>query len=95
VNGQECRLNALDDDDTHDLWVVFRDATAGKTTYGGGRFLHVPMPGADHRVVIDFDYAYGPPLCAFTPFATCPLPPRRELAALRRDRRRAEVSRRA
>ena len=75
VEGQEYRLDALDDDETHDLWVVFRDATAAKTTYGGGRFLHVPKPGADHRVVIDFNYAYSPP-CAFTPFATCPLPPR-------------------
>lgn len=75
VGGQEHRLEALDDDETHDLWVVFRDATAAKTTYTGGRFLHVAKPGADHRVVLDFNYAYSPP-CAFTLFATCPIPPR-------------------
>ncbi len=75
VDGQEQRLEVLDDDETYDLWAVFRDQTAGKTTYGGGRFLHVDKPGADNRVVIDFNYAYSPP-CAFTSFATCPLPPR-------------------
>lgn len=75
VNGREHRLDALDDDETHDLFVIFRDRTAGKTTYGAGRFLHVDKPGADGRVVIDFNYAYNPP-CAFTPFATCPIPPK-------------------
>ncbi len=75
VAGQEQRLDVLDDDETYDLWAVFRDQTAGKTTYGGGRFLHVALPGPDNRVVIDFNYAYSPP-CAFTSFATCPLPPR-------------------
>ncbi|HTH50222.1 MAG TPA: DUF1684 domain-containing protein [Candidatus Limnocylindria bacterium] len=75
VDGQEHRLDVLDDDESHDLWAVFRDRTAGQTTYGGGRFLHVALPGPDNRVVLDFNYAYSPP-CAFTPFATCPLPPR-------------------
>lgn len=75
VNGREHRLDALNDNETHDLFVIFRDRTAGKTTYGAGRFLHVDLPGADGRVVIDFNYAYNPP-CAFTPFATCPIPPK-------------------
>ena len=75
AKGRQQRLDALDDDETHDLWLVFRDGTSGHSTYGGGRFLHVAKPGADGRVTIDFNFAYNPP-CAFTPFATCPLPPR-------------------
>lgn len=72
--GQQYQLLALNDDETHDLWIIFRDSTAGKTTHGGGRFLHLAKPTSDGRVILDFNYAYNPP-CAFTPFATCPLPP--------------------
>lgn len=56
------------------LFLVFRDATSGKTTYGAGRFLYADeLPGG--AVLLDFNKAYNPP-CAFTPYATCPLPPR-------------------
>ncbi len=75
IRGQPCRLDALEDREEKDLWILFGDATSGRTTYGAGRFLHVPMPGSDGRVSIDFNRAYNPP-CAFTPFATCPIPPR-------------------
>ncbi len=54
-------------------FVIFRDRTSGDTTYGGGRFLGVDAVGEDGTTVIDFNYAYSPP-CAFTAFATCPLP---------------------
>jgi uncharacterized protein len=73
-DGREWRLDALLETagDDH-LFVMFADGTSGRTTYGGGRFLHVPLPtGATARV--DFNQAYNPP-CAFTGFATCPLPP--------------------
>jgi hypothetical protein len=56
------------------LFFVFRDGTSGKTTYGAGRFLYADMP-KEGKVVLDFNKAYSPP-CAFTPYATCPLPPR-------------------
>jgi uncharacterized protein (DUF1684 family) len=58
-----------------DLFIVFSDATAGKQTYGAGRFLDAaaPAPGTA-TVVLDFNLAYNPP-CAFTHYATCPLPP--------------------
>ncbi len=59
------------EDDTY--FMIFRDRTSGDTTYGGGRFLAVGAVGADGTTVIDFNYAYNPP-CAFTAFATCPLP---------------------
>ena len=57
------------------MLFVFKDATSGKTTYGGGRFLYAALP-KDGKVVLDFNRAYNPP-CAFTPYATCPLPPPR------------------
>ena len=73
--GQEHRLDALEDEETHDLFILFRDETSGESTYPGGRFVHAAMPKRDGKVVIDFNYAYNPP-CAFTHYATCPIPPR-------------------
>ena len=60
--------------DDESYFVIFRDRTSGDTTYGGGRFLTVDAVGDDGTTVIDFNFAYSPP-CAFTAFATCPLPP--------------------
>lgn len=56
------------------LWLIFRDRSSGKGTYPAGRFLYGDL-AADGTVTFDFNRAYNPP-CAFTPFATCPLPPR-------------------
>ena len=56
------------------LFIVFGDETAGKTTYGAGRFIDIPKPDGSGNTEIDFNKAYNPP-CAFTAFATCPLPP--------------------
>jgi uncharacterized protein (DUF1684 family) len=56
------------------LFLIFRDTTSGDTTYGAGRFLYAEAPGPDGTTTLDFNLAYNPP-CAFTPFATCPLPP--------------------
>jgi uncharacterized protein (DUF1684 family) len=70
--GKQYYLDALDDGE--DLLVVFGDATSGVTTYPSGRFIDVKKPGADGMVVLDFNKAYNPP-CAFTDYATCPLPP--------------------
>jgi uncharacterized protein (DUF1684 family) len=72
--GAEHSLLAVRDDETHDLFVMFRDATSGRETYGGGRFLHVAMPDASGATRIDFNRAYNPP-CGYTPYATCPVPP--------------------
>lgn len=55
------------------LFIVFRDATAGKTTYAAGRFLYADPP-QDGRVILDFNQAINPP-CAYNPYTTCPLPP--------------------
>jgi uncharacterized protein (DUF1684 family) len=55
-----------------DYFLVFADKTSGKETYGAARFVYTEPP-KDGKVIIDFNKAYNPP-CAFTPFATCPLP---------------------
>jgi hypothetical protein len=71
--GKSFSIEALDQGgDT--LMLIIADRTSGHDTYGAGRYLDVPKPGADGKVVIDFNRAYNPP-CAFTQFATCPLPP--------------------
>ena len=57
-----------------ELFYIFKDATAAKTTYGVGRFVYSALPDKDGWLILDFNRAYSPP-CAFTDFATCPLPP--------------------
>lgn len=71
-DGNDYRFDSLDEDGK--LFFVFGDLTNGKTTYGAGRFLYADR-SADGKVILDFNQAVNPP-CAFTPFATCPLPPR-------------------
>jgi len=66
------------------LFVIFADQTSGKETYGAGRYLYVDPPDANGRVVLDFNLAYNPP-CAFTRFATCPLPPPQNRLSIRVD----------
>lgn len=55
------------------LLFVIGDTTSGMETYGGGRFLRA-LPADNDKLLLDFNRAINPP-CAFTPFATCPLPP--------------------
>ena len=81
-DGREWRLDALLENPAADiLFVMFADGTSNRETYGAGRFLYVPLPVAGH-VTVDFNRAYSPP-CAFTAFATCPLPPDQNRIALR------------
>jgi uncharacterized protein (DUF1684 family) len=70
VGGKEYSLEPTQDGDS--LFFVFKDATAPKETYGAGRFLYASPP-KNGVVVLDFNRAHNPP-CAFTAFATCPLP---------------------
>jgi uncharacterized protein len=75
TDGREHRLDALyETPEKKDLWIIFRDRTSGVTTYPAGRYLHAPLP-VGGNVDLDFNVAYNPP-CAFTEFATCPIPPR-------------------
>lgn len=63
------------DADGGGLSLLFTDATSGVTTYGRSRRLLVDEPGFDGAVVLDFNRTFNLP-CAFTDYATCPLPPR-------------------
>lgn len=79
--GRSWRLDAiLEAPEDRELFVMFSDATSGKQTYGAGRFLYVGLPDGD-RIEVDFNEAFNPP-CAFTDFATCPLPPQQNRLAL-------------
>lgn len=71
--GTAYRLEALDDG-SGGLFLVFADRTNGHGSYGAGRYLDAPLPDAQGRVMLNFNRSYNPP-CAFTAFATCPLPP--------------------
>jgi hypothetical protein len=73
VDGKPCRLQLFTENDGRRLFVLFSDTTNGRETYGAGRFLYAPLPD-DGQVVLDFNKAFNPP-CAFTPFASCPVPP--------------------
>jgi uncharacterized protein (DUF1684 family) len=73
IRGKTLRLEPVADDDGS-LEFMFKDATSGGATYAPGRFLDTEKP-KDGVVVLDFNQAYNPP-CAFTAFATCPLPPK-------------------
>jgi uncharacterized protein (DUF1684 family) len=73
-DGREWRLDAvLEAPGDEELFIMFADGTSGHETYGGGRFLYVPLPSAA-GTRLDFNKAYNPP-CALNDFATCPLPP--------------------
>ncbi len=75
LDGVSYALDALlEEPGAKDLFVIFKDRTNGAATYPAGRYLHVPL-AVDGATVVDFNEAYNPP-CAFTTFATCPLPPR-------------------
>jgi len=73
LKGRTYRLEPVYETSRHeDLFFIFKDQTSRADTYEAGRFLHAPLP-ADGYVDLDFNRAYNPP-CAFTAFATCPLP---------------------
>jgi hypothetical protein len=82
LNGRELTLHpVLDGPDAKELFFIFRDGTTGSETYPGGRFLYAAMP-KNGEVVLDFNKAESPP-CAFTAFATCPLPPKENALPVR------------
>jgi uncharacterized protein (DUF1684 family) len=74
LEGRQFRIDPILETGEKDLFIIIRDATSGKETYPAARYLYAHPPGSDGTVGIDFNTAYNPP-CAFTHFATCPLPP--------------------
>ena len=78
-DGKTFKIDALDEDD--ELYLIIADQTSGVETYGAGRYMYVKKPIAGDEVIIDFNKAYNPP-CVFSPYATCPLPPRQNVLEL-------------
>lgn len=79
LGGKTLRLEpVLEEPHAKTLFFILRDTTSQTTTYGGGRFLRTGFPdqGLDKpgTLILDFNQLYNPP-CAYTPYATCPLPP--------------------
>ena len=77
VEGRDCRLNAYKLEDAPDLgaslFIPFRDATSGKETYGGGRYIDL-QENTSGVYDLDFNRAYNP-FCAYNTDFSCPLPP--------------------
>src|ERR1044072_164216 len=72
LKGKEYSLQpVVEEDET--LFIIFSDKSNADQTYTSGRFLYADKP-VNGKTVLDFNKAKTPP-CAFTPFATCPLPP--------------------
>jgi uncharacterized protein (DUF1684 family) len=75
IDGVACELEpVLASPESQMLFFIFGDQTNGRTTYGAGRFLYCEREDEEGRIVIDFNKTVNPP-CAFTHYATCPLPP--------------------
>jgi uncharacterized protein (DUF1684 family) len=77
VHGTQYSLQVIREPEDHGkrLFVMFRDSTNGRETYPAMRYLYVNPPDSLGRTALDFNQSYSPP-CAFTTFATCPLPPK-------------------
>jgi uncharacterized protein (DUF1684 family) len=73
LNGQDYTLEPVTSGGDK-LFIILRDLTSNKTTYAASRFLYADKP-KDGQVILDFNQAINPP-CAFTAYATCPLPPK-------------------
>lgn len=72
LKGKEYSLQPVDEGDGT-LFIIFSDGSSRNETYKSGRFLYSDKP-VNGEAVLDFNKAENPP-CAFTAFATCPLPP--------------------
>jgi uncharacterized protein (DUF1684 family) len=84
VDGKEYRIDPILEEGSTDYFIIFKDATSRDETYPAGRYLYAAPAGPDGKVIVDFNKAYNPP-CAFTPFATCPLPPAQNRLPIRVD----------
>ena len=81
IEGKTYRLDVIDDGTEGEYYILFGDQTNEHETYPSGRYMYVKHPDAEGKVVVDFNKGYNPP-CAFTEFATCPLPPRQNFLGL-------------
>jgi uncharacterized protein (DUF1684 family) len=83
LNGETYKLDAIAED--QGLFFVFRDETAGETTYGSARFLTIEKKPKDNATfTLDFNKAYNPP-CAVSQFTTCPVAPKQNVLKVRAE----------
>lgn len=82
IDGQTQRIDPILEEGSDELFLIIKDATSRDATYPAGRYLYSPKPGPDGKVIVNFNRAYNPP-CAFTDFATCPLPPKQNVLPIR------------
>jgi uncharacterized protein (DUF1684 family) len=79
LDGQTIRLEpVLEEPAAKQLFFILRDTTSRSTSYGASRFLYTDFPDQGltqpGHLTLDFNHLQNPP-CAYTPYATCPLPP--------------------
>ena len=79
LQGKTYRLEpVLEDPDSKRLFFIMKDPTSAETTYPSCRFLYTPHPSngleQEGELILNFNRLENPP-CAYTPYATCPLPP--------------------
>jgi uncharacterized protein (DUF1684 family) len=78
LSGTTYRLEPVLEEDPPKLFFILRDTTSTSMRYGASRFLYTALPSGGvmqpGELVLDFNHLENPP-CAYTPFATCPLPP--------------------
>ena len=74
LGGKTYRIDPILEQGEKDLFIIFKDATSGRETYGAARYMYAHPPDASGNTIVDFNKSYNPP-CVFTPYATCPLPP--------------------
>lgn len=72
-DGVKCRVRLIGAPEDKKFFLVFSDKSAGKSTYTACRFLTVER-GEGDSLILDFNKSINP-ACAFTQYATCPLPP--------------------
>ena len=77
VKAQVLLYQEWEEENPNRLSLMFADATSGKETYGGGRYIDL-MKGSGNTIVIDFNTAYNP-FCHFNETYSCPIPPRENL----------------
>ncbi|TDQ18916.1 hypothetical protein DFQ04_0727 [Algoriphagus boseongensis] len=73
LDGKPMELTVLDE--LGKFFLIFSDLTNEQETYPTGRYMYIDYPDRTGNTVIDFNFSYNPP-CAFTAFATCPIPPK-------------------
>jgi uncharacterized protein (DUF1684 family) len=75
LDGRPLALHAyaFADSEPGSLFVPFTDGTSGHETYAAGRYLDLE-PEDDGSYTLDFNLAYHP-LCVYSPFFSCPIPP--------------------